>query len=149
MPRNGHELFIDEFNIYLRPNIINGGKRGQTRNFLSGLANKFMVILHYPNQLFGHFGTGKNRWPPRKSNAPTYYMMAFDIRSVDVVEKKGTRHTPCIDEAVDFDREEQKMTLEGLECKPPYWNSSSLLPLCSTQEELRAVASGFLSKLLK
>ena len=41
------------------------------------------------------------------------------------------------------------MTLEGLECKPPYWNSSSLLPLCSTQEELQAVASGFLTKLLK
>ena len=76
-------------------------------------------------------------------------MMYFDIRSVDAVEKKGTRHTPCIEGDVNYDKEEQKSTMESLGCKPPYWNSSSSLRLCSTQEEFKGAAGIYFNKLNK
>ena len=76
-------------------------------------------------------------------------MMAFDIRSVDVVDRKGMRDKPCLEGAVNYDIGGPKLILESLGCKPPYWNSSSSFHLCSTQEELRTAAIMGLNELYK
>ena len=135
------------YHVHLRTDIFNGGKRidnpGEDYH-----ENQFMVILHYPNQLITHMDLAKRRWPTRKSNAPKNHVMAFDVLSVDVVEKISTRVSPCKEGNRDYDTEERQSLMNRLGCKPPYWNSSSSSPLCTSQDKLKIASENIFATLL-
>ena len=132
---------ISDFEIDLRPDIFNGGRRIDSPGDGTSMENQLGVILHYPNQLTWQFDLMKRRWPTRKLNSPKNYVMAFDIRSIDVVQKIHKRSFPCFEASIDHDMEAQKSVLESIGCKPPYWNLTSTFPLCSAQEKMKAAAS--------
>ena len=125
---------ISDFEIDLRPDIFNGGRRIDSPGDGTSMENQLGVILHYPNQLTWQFDLAKRRWPTRKSNSPKHYRMVFDIRSMDVVHRMHKRSLPCLEASIDPDMEAQRSLLESIGCKPPYWNASSAFPLCSAQK---------------
>ena len=49
---------------------------------------------------------------------------------------------------MDHDMEQLQLISKNLGCKPPYWNSSSPLPLCTEQDQLKTAANRTVSLLL-
>ena len=139
---------ITEVEIALRPEIFNGGRRIDSPGNDPSIENQLWVVLHYPNHLSWQFDLVKRRWPTRKSNAPKNHVMAFDVLSVDVVEKISTRVSPCKEGNRDYDTEERHSLKNRLGCKPPYWNSSSSSPLCTSKDELQMASKNFSATLL-
>ena len=139
---------LNDFHIFLRPDIFNGGRRVDNPGEDMTTENQLWVLPHYPNQLFTQMSLVKTKWPRRKLSAPKTYLMVFDIQSVDVVQQRSSGNTPCLEGNRDYDTEKQQSILESLGCKPPYWNSSSSFPLCSKQEELKAATKQLLTTLL-
>ena len=136
------------FHLHFKPEIFTGGKRVDNPGEDFVHENQLWLIPHYQSQLLMQMNLAKKRWPVRKSTASQTYVMAFHIQSVDVVHKISTRHAPCLEGTVDYDIKEQQSLLQNLGCKPPYWNSSSSLPLCSTQKELKAAAGKIIATIL-
>ena len=66
--------------------------------------------------------------------------MQFDIRNVEVLEKRNKYMNPCTPGAPDVDAEIVENVLGETGCKPPYWNSSSSLPLCSKLDDMKKAA---------
>ena len=62
--------------------------------------------------------------------------MAFNILSVDVVQKMNTHQAPCLEKTPDYETHEKQSILDELGCAPPYWNSSSSLTMCSTHAKM-------------
>ena len=102
--------------------------------------NQFIVSPHYQNQLLGDIVTGIRKWPSRTDDSPKNYVMQFNIRSVEILESRDKDWAPCIPGAPDIDDRVRQAILERIRCKPPYWNSTSSMPLCSTFEEMNMTA---------
>ena len=128
------------FYVHLSEGIFNGGERVDNPSEDIIHENQLWVIPHYPRQLLRSATFTKRRWPARKFK-PKTYIMAFDIQSLDVVQQLNTHSRPCLEKLKDYDKAFRQSILETLGCKPPYWNSSSLLPLCSTKEKLNYAAN--------
>ena len=127
---------MSRYYVKLKHDIFKGGKRLDNPGENSA-ENQLWVAPHYPEQFFWSADYAKSRWPLRDSNAPKNYVMAFTIQSVDVVQKRNSRNTPCLEGSMDHDTGLLQAMMKSLGCKPPYWNSSSQLPFCSTKEKMK------------
>ena len=132
---------MKSFYIKLRNDIFKDGKRLDNPGEFLVFENQLWVTPHYPDQFFWSADQAKSRWPIRESHAPKNYVMAFNIQSLDVVQQRNSRNTPCLEGSVDHDTEELQSILRNLGCKPPYWNSSSQIPFCSTRRKFTEAAN--------
>ena len=66
--------------------------------------------------------------------------MQFNIANVEVLERRNKDKKPCWEGIPDFDNKMMELVLEKINCKPPYWNLSSSLQLCSKPEEIKTAA---------
>ena len=132
---------ITQFWISLNHSIFLGEKRldSPSDNLLS--ENQFIVVFHYPNQLSGNLVRGMRTWPLRDENAPKDYIMQFNIGNVEVLQRRNKYVSPCTEGSPDFDSKMMDLVLEETKCKPPYWNLTSSLQLCSKPEEIKTAAN--------
>ena len=131
---------IAQFWISLNHSIFLGEKRLDSPSDHVLDENQFIVIFHYPNQLSLNFMRGMRTWPSRDKNAPQDYTMQFDIANVEVLERRNKNKKECSEGIPDFDNKMMELVLEKINCKPPYWNLSSSLQLCSKPEEIKTAA---------
>ena len=80
-------------------------------------------------------------WPTREPNLPKDYIMQFNIRNIEVLEKRNKHTKPCNEGIPDVDGNLMQVVLEKIKCKPPYWNLTSSLQLCSKPEEIKKAAN--------
>ena len=132
---------ISYFFIALRTDIFIEGKRLDNPSDHLLKENQFIVALHYPNQLLGNIVTGIRKWPFRGNVTNRNYVMQFNIRNIEVSEKRNKYMTPCTHGVPDVDDEIMEKVLSETGCKPPYWNSSSSLPLCLKSEDMEKAAN--------
>ena len=64
------------------------------------------------------------------------YMMLLTLGHVDIVVRRNTAQKPCIEEVPEYDDMYIEYVLKRVGCKPPYWNSTSSLKLCSEHQQL-------------
>ena len=133
--KEGQQMY--RFYIKLSNDIFRAGKRIDNPGVGLMFQNQLWVTPHYPDQFLWSADYAKSRWPIREPNAPKNYVMAFNIQSVDVVQQRNSRNNHCWDGSKDHDTEVLQSMLNSLGCKPPYWNSSSQLPACLTQDKLK------------
>ena len=97
----------------------------------------FMVVPHYPNQLYRQLNVGQRFWPLRDQNSSKAYMMEFNIRNLEILEHRNKYYDPCMKDIPDFDVQIPKWIMEKIGCKPSYWKSlNTSWPLCSTLEQM-------------
>ena len=141
------DLSLQVFWLFLKPEIFLHGRRPSNVDGNLFLENGFMVIPHYPKQILRRMSQGQVSWPARGNDAPKSYSMHFFIKSIDVLERRNKYRNPCNMDFADLDNLIKQSVLKEIGCKPPYWNSSSPLPLCNNQKEMRK-ANNLISKLL-
>ena len=73
--------------------------------------------------------------------------MHFFVRGTEVLERRNKYRYPCTMDFPDFDNLIKESVLNEIGCKPPYWNSSSLLPLCTNQKKMKK-STNLITKLL-
>ena len=56
------------------------------------------------------------------------------------MEKRNKHTKPCNEGIPDVDGNLMQVVLEKIKCKPPYWNLTSSLQLCSKPEEIKTAA---------
>ena len=79
-------------------------------------------------------------WPDRSQYPNKPYLMDFNIRNTEVIEKRSKYDMPCTDGIPDFDDEITGWIIHTTGCKPPFWNSyPTSLPVCSTLEQLQNI----------
>lgn len=120
-----------EFAYRIGNNIFPTGKRAQP--------NQIYTYLHYPWQRFTAYYTIKRDLPPRMDYGKAYYM-EFTVRNIDVITRRNKLKNPCIEDWKHYDKYimENKMQLVG--CRPPHWESTSNLSLCSNKSQMKHFA---------
>ena len=79
---------IPQLWVFLDQGIFNGGKRLDSPSDFLFDENQFIVIPHYPNQISGKIVTGMRSWPFRDENSEKNFVMEFNIRNVEVLERR-------------------------------------------------------------
>ena len=135
----GHTL--SGFYVYLNSSIFGNGGRLANPDVLFSVfsENQFHLNIHYPNQFFRRAKISKKHWPFRGEGSSRNYIMRLTVESTDVLVRRNTHLTPCIEGVPEHDQNILKYVLEKVQCKPPYWNSTSNLDHCSQQKQYRQV----------
>ena len=137
------DVLLDKFWLWVRPEIFLQGTRPSITIGHPLLENRFIVQPHYPKQCFKYITRGMKPWPHRDETASKSYIMRFYVGGIEVLERRNKYWKPCDIHFPDLDNQMQESVLEKIGCKPPYWNSSSLLPLCSDVEKMRNASELF------
>ena len=103
----------------------------------------FIVAPHYPNQAYRQINVGQTKWTHRGVSSQKSYIMEFNLRNVEILQKRDRHREPCLGGVPDYDEHIKLWILKKVGCKPPYWSSTSKLSLCTTFDEMK-----LLSKLL-
>ena len=130
------DLKLMRFWINLKNSIFSSG----TRPAFGGnpiLDPMFIVAPHYPKQFYAQVNLGQKKWPVRKRDASPSYIMEFNLRNVEIYERRDKYDEKCEEGIPDNDGMIDDWILEKVGCKPPYWSAISDLPLCSTFPELQ------------
>ena len=115
-------------------------------NWSSFFHNRFVVYPHYPKQFVRHFVKElptMGMWPNRGKHSPRSYVMRFNIKGMEVLERRYKRNKPCATGLPDFDDLVIQEVLTKLGCKPPYWaswKSSTPLPTCKEVNKMGEAA---------
>ena len=146
------DVTLRYFTVYLKTSIFPNGMRPEyiaDPKHGPAYGNALLVKLHYPKQCFRDITQGVHNWPARRSDESYNYRMQFSVRGIEVLERRNKINRPCDIDFPDLDYQMIETVLQKVGCKPPYWNSSSLLPLCSTHKEMMEAAKlnfGLVSK---
>ena len=65
----------------------------------------FSVVLHYPKQLLRKISTQQMNLPDRSQYPENPYLMEFNSRNTELIEKRNKYDMPCTDGIPDFDDE--------------------------------------------
>ena len=130
---------ISSFYVFLKSSIFGKGGRLANPDTRIFNENQFHLTLHYQNQFIRRFKVSKKHWPIRAQGSSKHYVMRLTVESIDVLVRRNTYHTPCIEGAPEHDQTIINYVLEGERCKPPYFNLTSTLEPCSQQKQLRQI----------
>ena len=140
------DLSLSKFWLLLKPEVFVGGVRPSFSAVNPLFENQFIVYLHYPKQFVRHFVKdlpSMGMWPNRGKHSPKSYRMRFNIKGMEVLEKRNKRNKPCTTGLPDFDDLFIQEVFTKLECKPPYWaswKSSTPLPTCRDVNKMEEAA---------
>lgn len=141
------DLTLFVFGMFLKPEIFLHGRRPSALVGNPFESNGFIVNPHYPKQALRFLTLARNSWPARGKHASKSYTMHFFVRGTEVLERRNKYRYSCTMGFPDFDNLIKESVLNEIGCKPPYWNSSSLLPLCTNQKKM-SKANNLINKLL-
>ena len=132
---------ISTFLVYFKSSMF--GKHGRFSNgFSNGYLKRmrFQLTLHYRNGFIrksNPLSGTRTYWPMRANGSSTSYIMQLTVGNIDVLVKRSTRQKPCIEGVPEHDKNVIEHMMKKVGCKPPYWNSTSSLDLCSSQGQLQ------------
>ena len=132
-------VHLNKFWLWLKPDIFLKGRRLSITTgskITTFFQNRFIVQPHYPKQFLRYFSRGMRYWPKRDQAATKSYVMRLSFGAIEVLERRNKYMKPCDTSLADIDGEVEESILTKTGCKPPYWNSSSSLPLCTNQKEM-------------
>ena len=131
---------LTQASVVMLPDIFPSKSRPSTKVRDPIGDDMFSVVLHYPKQLLRKISTQQMNWPDRSQYPNKAYLMEFNIRNTEVIEKRNKYDMPCADGIPDFDDEITGWIIHSTGCKPQFWNSfPASLPICSTQEQLQNI----------
>ena len=132
-------VFIGRFFLYFKSSIFGAQGRLSSPFGYYMIKRNFRMTLHYRNQYIfksSAISGVRNYWPMRDDNSSKNYMMHLTVGQVEVLVQRSSRQRPCIQGAPEYDRKIIEYIMKKVGCKPPYWNSTSSLNLCSNQTQL-------------
>ena len=99
----------------------------------------FTIFYHLPNQLFRSFSTVKRMWP---MDPPKLYDITSYISNIEVLKRRQTKGYVCRDQE-GYDDWLIQDVMDSVGCYPPYWNTTSSLPPCKTQQQFQEISKEF------
>ena len=120
------------FNTSIYPNNqrpVDGGKPG-------GL----QLYIHYPKQFGGSLKSMMRYWPQR--NKSQGYKMMLYLKEVEILRRRNKPQAPCSN-SPPYDDLVLQHIIDSLNCKPPYFNPSTEMPICKTMQSLRKASLQF------
>ena len=129
-------LIIKKFYVHFKSSLF--GREARLANPFGSPSeeNQFRIALHYRKQLIKQINFARNNWPSRDNSSPKGYLMLLTVGHTEILVRRSTSQSPCIDGIPDYDQEVMQNALKTVGCKPPYWSSKSSLPLCSDKKQL-------------
>lgn len=95
----------------------------------------FVVVFHFPNQLFYSIQTITYHWPARK-NKKTYFM-TFQVNAMKVLKRRNKKNSPCMANWKTYDDDILKEHTSYVGCRTPYQMNRYNLPVCSTTASIK------------
>ena len=120
------------FNTSIYPN-------GQ-RPMDGGQPNGLELFSHYPKQFGGSLKSMMRYWPQR--NKSKGYKMILYLKEVEILRMRNKPQAPCTESPPHDDVVVQNI-INSSNCTPPYFNSSTEMPICKTKKSLRKAARQF------
>ena len=105
---------------------------GSSRDDMDG----FITYLHYPGQWFTSYYTNMYDWKARVNNTNNYYMK-FDAKDVEVLRYRNRHKERCIEDWRNYDEVIANAIIAEVGCRPPHWNTTSDLAMCTNPEEMK------------
>ena len=129
-------LIIKKFYVHFKSSIF--GREARLANPFGSPSqeNQFRISLHYRKQLINQMNFARRNWPLRDSSSPKGYLMLLTVGHTEILVRRSTNQSPCVNGIPDYDQEVIQNALKIVGCKPPYWSSKSSLPLCSNGKQL-------------
>ena len=132
------DIPIYSASIKLKSSIFENGIRPAT--------DEFYVFFHYPDQRYLSFSTYLYQWPLRTTESTKNYIMRFNLRSMEVLQRRQKRHTSCYSRA-DYDGQIRKSIIEKAGCRPSMWTAKLSGPFCTTSKSLQEIGAEHLDQL--
>lgn len=96
----------------------------------------FFTYLHYPGQRFTSYYTVMSDWKSRVNNTKNYYMR-FDAKDIEVIRHRNKAKQRCVEDWRNYDQMIMNDIIQEVGCRPPHWNTTLDLSLCSTPGEMQ------------
>ena len=96
----------------------------------------FYTYIHYPGQRFAGYYTVKYEWQSRINNTANYFM-TFNIKNIETLNHRNKNKERCVEKWRDHDQYVMDKMMLKVGCRPPHWNTSLNLKLCSTLEQMK------------
>ena len=120
----------DNLRINFNNSIFPNGKRPNDGRNPGGL----QIFDHYPRQFGRSFASNRRFWNNRNSNKG--YLMRFDMKGMEVLEKRHKKYDECEND-MDFDVIMARNIMNTLGCRPPYMDSmGENFTECTSKEKL-------------
>ena len=68
------------------------------------------------------------------------YTMEFTVRNIDVITRRNKFKSPCIDDWKHYDKYIMENKMRKVGCRPPHWETTSNLSLCSNEFQMKPFA---------
>ena len=133
VPYMEHRLIWD-IQLYMKNTMFPHGRRPDPSDNLD-----FYTYFHYPGQRFTTYSTIKYYWNSR-ANKKSSYMMAFELKNMDVTSHRNKRREPCIPNWRSHDQMIMDDMMLTTGCRPPFWNTSLELNLCINGSQMKNFA---------
>lgn len=129
---------INSFRMWINSDVFPSGKRPEKKTDLEHLDfGGLYIYMHYPKQLMRKLARHLLQPSERKSNSSKYYGMKITVKSMETVKRRNRGSVPCVEGLPDDDKAFEENIITSSGCRPPYIISSSQVPNCSSQKELR------------
>ena len=127
-----------QVHIFMDNSIFPNGIR-PIQNPIGGddLSNgELKTYFHYPGQRFSSYYTAKEDWDVIRPDTLTYSMI-FRLSDIQVIKYRNKRSAPCVRDWRGHDQYVMDKMMLEVGCRPPQWNTTKNLPLCSTQRQMK------------
>ena len=119
---------ISQLTTVIKRDIFPNGIRPQTGGFV--------VLFHYPNQVWSSLHSIMRQWV-RRDNI-TNYWMDFNIKGIEVTAHRyKPRYHNCIQHWKNYDNIVLEEHIKHVGCKTPYHPTNYRWPLCTNQEKMK------------
>ena len=100
------------------------------------LVIELKTYFHYPGQRFSSYYTAKEDWDVIRPDTLTY-SKSFRLSDIQVIKYCNKRSAPCVRDWRGHDQYVMDKMMLEVGCRPPQWNTTKNLPLCSTQRQMK------------
>ena len=126
------QKFMTGFEIYLKNTIFPTGVRPSKPDKDGG----FITFFHYPGQWITAAYTNKFEWEEKDKSSPPY-TMEFRIQNVQTIQRRNKKKEPCSESMRVFDTMMMDYFMIGVGCRPPHFNTTVNIPLCTKKQEMK------------
>ena len=134
-----HQQLVFNFAMDVKNTFFGNGVRPVYYGFDGSNPNDgggFLVYFHYPGQRFTSYYTIKYEWDSRLNKSKSY-VMKFGVKNVEVIKHRHRVQEPCVEDWRNYDQFIMEDTMMEAGCRPPHWNTTQNLTLCSKPEEMK------------
>ena len=63
--------------------------------------------------------------------------MEFEVKNVDVITRRNKIQDSCLENWRSYDKQFMENKMKTIGCKPPHWESSLNVPICSNKTQMK------------